>query len=44
MESHNRKLAEDINKMKTEIDKQFVRMAEELTDFRCKMADTKSDV
>jgi len=44
MKSHNSKLAEDINKMKMEIDKQFVRMVEELTDVRCKMADTKSDM
>jgi len=27
-----------------ELNKQFVRMAEELTDVRCKMADTKSDM
>ena len=44
MKSHISKLAENINKMKTEIDKRFVRMAGELTDVRCKMADTKSDI
>jgi len=44
MKSHNAKLAEDFNKMKIEIDKQFGTISEELTDVRSKMADTKSDM
>ena len=42
VKSHNIKLAEDMNKKKTEIDKQFVPVAEELTDVRCLMVDTQS--
>ena len=40
MKSNSTKLAVEVNKMKSDIDKEFVRMAEELTEVRCKMADT----
>jgi len=44
MKAYNIKITDDINTLKKDIDKQFVKVTEQIADVRCIMANTKSDM